>query len=106
MSAEMDALVKSATDRLESLEEALDGLQKIRAVYTSDDGKVEASVDGNGALVGLWLAESITQTPAAEVGPLITAACHRAAAQAGEERAKVIGKLNTAFAPAESPGPE
>lgn len=97
MSAEMDALVNQATEKLEHLEEALDSLQKIRARYSTDDGSVTADVDGNGALVGLWLDESITEKAAKDVGELITAASQQAAQLAAQKRAEVLDRLNAAF---------
>ncbi len=97
MSAEMDALVNQATEKLEHLEEALDSLQKIRARHSTDDGSVTADVDGNGALVGLWLDESITEKAAKDVGELITAASQEAAQLAAQKRAEVLDRLNAAF---------
>lgn len=97
MSAEMDALVNQATEKLEHLEEALDSLQKVRARYSTDDGTVTAEVDGNGALVGLWLDESITEKAAKDVGELITAVSQQAAQLAAQKRAEVLDRLNAAF---------
>lgn len=97
MSAEMDALVKSATDKLEALEQAMYELNAIRAVYTTPDGMVEATADGNGALVGLWLAESITQRPPKEIGDLVVEAGQAAVAEAGRQRSEVMAKLNECF---------
>lgn len=97
MSAEMDALVNQATEKLEHLEEALDSLQKVRARFSADDGSVTAEVDGNGALVGLWLDESITEKTAKDVGELITSASQQAALLASEKRAAVLDRLNAAF---------
>lgn len=97
MSAEMDALVNQATEKLEHLEEALDSMQKVRARYSTKDGSVTAEVDGNGALVSLWLDESITEKPAKDVGELITAASQQAAQLAAEKRAEVLDRLNAAF---------
>ena len=59
----MDALVKSATDKLEALEQAARELGAIRAVYTSPDGLVEATADGNGALQDLLMNQGIVFTP-------------------------------------------
>jgi DNA-binding protein YbaB len=93
----MDALVKSATDKLEALEQAMYELGAIRAVYTTSDGMVEATADGNGALVGLWLAESITQRTAKEIGDMVVEAGQAAVAEAGRRRSEVMAKLNECF---------
>lgn len=97
MSAEMDALVKNASDKLEALEQALYELDHIQGVYESEDGQVEATADGHGALTGLWLAESVTQRNPKEVGELIVQASHRAVAEAGRKRAQVMATLNANF---------
>jgi DNA-binding protein YbaB len=93
----MDALVKSATDKLEALEQAMYELASIRAIHTTPDGLVEATADGDGALVGLWLAESITQRTAKEVGDLVVEASQAAVAEAGRQRSAVMAKLNQCF---------
>ena len=105
MSAEMDALVARATDKLEALEAALYGLQQVRGRYRADDGSVTVEVDSNGALVGLELAESVSSRPPAEVGQLITWACQQAARDAGAQRSEVVGTLNAAFTSPESETP-
>ncbi|NUS45167.1 MAG: YbaB/EbfC family nucleoid-associated protein [Mycobacteriaceae bacterium] len=97
MSAEMDALVKSASDKLEALEEALYQIDRIRGVYAAEDGTVEATADGHGALVGLWLSEAVTQKNPKEVGELVVQASQQAVAEAGKLRAQVLAKLNGEF---------
>lgn len=104
---QMDALVSTATAQLESLEKALHGLDQIRGRFRTDDGIITAEVDGNGALIGLWLAEAITRHPPAEVGPLITWVVQQAAQIAVAERAKVLAQLNEDFgAPVTSEHPD
>ncbi|WP_216897572.1 YbaB/EbfC family nucleoid-associated protein [Nocardia alni] len=98
MSAEMDALVAAATDKLEALEAALYGLGQVRGRHTTEDGLVTVEVDSNGALVGLRLAESITSHSPAEVGQAIIWACTQAAQDAGEQRSAVVSNLNSSFA--------
>ena len=93
----MDELVADATGKLEHLEAALHSLGTLRERVSSPDGTVTAEVDGNGALTDLELTEAITTVPAKDVGPLIVATCHRAAAAAGARRAQVIAELNRAF---------
>ncbi len=97
MSAEMDALVAQATEKLEALEAALYGLKQIRGRFTTQDGSITTEVDSEGALVGLDLAESITSQPPAEVGKAIVWACKQAAEQAGAQRSAVVATLNSSF---------
>ncbi|MEU2032195.1 YbaB/EbfC family nucleoid-associated protein [Nocardia amamiensis] len=103
MSAEMDALVASATQKLEALEAALYGLGQVRGRFTSEDGAVGVEVNSDGALVGLTLAESVTSLPPAEVGQLIVWACRQAAEDAGAQRSKVVATLNESFGPSGQP---
>ncbi|MCM6777757.1 YbaB/EbfC family nucleoid-associated protein [Nocardia sp. CDC159] len=97
MSAEMDALVAAATQKLEALEAALYGLKQVRGRHTTDDGSVSVEVDSNGALVALSLSEAVTSRPPAEVGQAIIWACQQAAQDAGEQRSKVVSELNSTF---------
>ncbi|WP_330183219.1 YbaB/EbfC family nucleoid-associated protein [Nocardia sp. NBC_01503] len=99
MSAEMDALVNGVTNQLEALETALAGLRGVRGRFTSADRSVSAEVDGDGALTGLWLAESVTTRPPAEVAQLILWASREAAARATAQRAEVLAGLNESLAP-------
>ncbi|MFR9752132.1 YbaB/EbfC family nucleoid-associated protein [Nocardia sp. 004] len=104
MSAEMDALVASATQKLEALEAALYGLKQVRGQFTTEDGSVRVEVNSDGALVGLTLAESVSTRPPAEVGQLIIWACGQAAENAGAQRSKVVATLNESFtSPADPP---
>lgn len=95
----MDALVTGVTNQLEALEAALYDLKRIRGRFSSEDGSVTAEVDGEGALVGLWLAESVTSRPTAEVSQSILYACGRAAAEAGAQRSRIVARLNESFVP-------
>jgi DNA-binding protein YbaB len=99
MSAEMDALVAQATEKLEALEAALFGLKQVRGRFTSDDGLVSVEVDSDGAMVGLALAESVTGYTPSDVGQLIIWACQQAAQDAGRQRSEVVATLNSAFVP-------
>ncbi|WP_067562049.1 YbaB/EbfC family nucleoid-associated protein [Nocardia acidivorans] len=99
MSAEMDALVAGVTNQLEALEAALAGLRGVRGRFTSEDRSVSAEVDGDGALTGLWLAESTTTRSPADVSRLVLWACREAAARAAAQRAEVIAGLNESLAP-------
>lgn len=100
MTAEMDAVVSGATQKLAALEAALYELGQVRGRFTTEDGVVTVEVDSDGALVGLTLAESATSMPPAEVSQLIVWACAQAAEDAGEQRSKAVGTLNESFAPA------
>ncbi|TLF82283.1 YbaB/EbfC family nucleoid-associated protein [Nocardia cyriacigeorgica] len=102
MSAEMDALVAGATQKLEALEAALYGLKQVRGRFTTEDGMVSAEVNSDGALVALSLAETVTSLPPAEVSQLIIWACRQAAEDAGGQRSNVVAALNESFA-ADSP---
>ncbi|KAA8886319.1 YbaB/EbfC family DNA-binding protein [Nocardia colli] len=99
MSAEMDALVANATQKLEALEAALYGLKQVRGRHTTEDGSVTVEVDSDGALVALSLAETVTSLAPAEVGQLIVWACRQAAEDAGNQRSKVVATLNESFVP-------
>lgn len=99
MSAEMEALVSGVGKQLEALESALAGLREVRGRFSSEDRSVTAEVDGDGALTGLWLAESVAARPPAEVAQLILWACQQAAAAATSQRAAVLAGVNSALAP-------
>lgn len=103
MSAEMDALVAQATQKLEALEAALHGLKQVRGAFTTEDGAVSVEVDSDGALTALRLGESVTSLPPAELGKLIVWACRQASEDAGGQRSKVVATLNESFAPAAAP---
>ncbi|GAA5067749.1 YbaB/EbfC family nucleoid-associated protein [Nocardia callitridis] len=98
MSAEMDALVANATQKLEALEAAMYGLKQVRGTFTTEDESVTVEVNSEGALVGLNLAESVTTLPPAEVGQMIVWACKQAAEDASGQRSKVVATLNESFA--------
>ncbi|WP_405489546.1 YbaB/EbfC family nucleoid-associated protein [Nocardia sp. NBC_00511] len=99
MSAEMDALLGRVNQQLAALEATLHGLAGVRARFGSPDGSVTAEVDADGALTGLWLAESVTSQPPAEVSRLILWACQQAAALATAQRSRIIADLNGSLSP-------
>jgi DNA-binding protein YbaB len=105
MSAEMDALVASATEKLEALEAALYGLEQVHGRFSAEDGAVSVEVNSEGALVALTLSESVTSLAPAEVGQLIVWACRQAAEDAGAQRSKVVATLNESFTPGAGGGP-
>jgi hypothetical protein len=97
MSAEMDALVDAATEKLEALEAALYGLKQVRGRHTTEDGSVTVEIDSDGALIALSLSEQISSRPPSEVSQLILWACQQAAKDAGTQRSAVVSTLNSAF---------
>ncbi|MGI5221267.1 YbaB/EbfC family nucleoid-associated protein [Nocardia sp. CA-290969] len=99
MSAEMDALVAGATQKLEALEAALYGLKQVRGRFTTEDGMVSVEVDSDGALADLRLSEAVTSLAPAEASQLILWACRQAAEDAGGRRSEVIAALNESFTP-------
>ncbi|MEC3954835.1 YbaB/EbfC family nucleoid-associated protein [Nocardia sp. CDC153] len=94
MSAEMDALLDRVNQQLETLEATLHGLAQVRARFTAEDHSVTAEVDADGALTGLWLAESVTARSPSEVSRLILWACQQAASEATAQRSRIIARLN------------
>ena len=106
MSAEMDALVAGATQKLEALEAALYGLKQVRGEFTTEDEMVSVEVDSDGALVGLRLSEGVTSLAPADASQLIIAACRQAAEHAGGQRSAVVAALNESFAPTPPESPE
>ncbi|MCE5289717.1 MAG: YbaB/EbfC family DNA-binding protein [Nocardiaceae bacterium] len=84
--------------QLELIEEALAGLSAITAVYASPDGLVVTEADASGALVGLWLDETVCQLPGDDVGRLIVRAAAEASALAGAHRDHVFSALTSAVA--------
>ncbi|AYF79065.1 YbaB/EbfC family DNA-binding protein [Nocardia yunnanensis] len=100
MSAEMDALLGRVNDQLATLESTLHGLSQVRARFTAEDRSVTAEVDAEGALTGLWLAESATTRSPAEVSRLILWACQQAAMAATTQRARIVAGLNESLTPA------
>ncbi|AOW94405.1 hypothetical protein BFN03_04135 [Rhodococcus sp. WMMA185] len=93
----MDAVVGRATEKVNLLEEALSGLQSIKARASSESDQVTAEVDGNGNLTGLWMDDSISTLDARTLAALITSTTHEAARLATEQRAQVMRALQDAF---------
>ncbi|APB01362.1 hypothetical protein [Nocardia seriolae] len=94
MTAEMDALLERVNRQLETLEATLQGLSQVRARFTAEDRSVTAEVDADGALTGLWLAESMTTRSPVEVSRLILWACQQAALEATVQRSRIVARLN------------
>lgn len=93
----MDAIVGRATERVNLLEEALAGLQSIRARASSESDQVTAEVDGNGTLTGLWMDDSISRLDARTLAAMITSTTQEAARLATEQRTRVMTALQDGF---------
>lgn len=97
MTAELDALVNQANQRLAALQTAREGLSQVRGRHTTEDGLITAEVDCNGALISLKVAESITARTPSETAQLILQACRQATVDAGRQRSAVVNRLNVEF---------
>ena len=93
----MDAIVGRATEQVNLLEEALAGLQSITARAASESDQVTAEVDGNGALTGLWMDDSISSLDARTLAAMITSTTQEAARLATEQRTRVMTALQDGF---------
>jgi DNA-binding protein YbaB len=91
-------VVELAENKLELIENALAQLAAITAVYRSPDGLVVAEADASGALVGLWLDESLCQHTGADVGQRIVEAAAQAAGTAATRRDYVFSALTSGIA--------
>ncbi|MCQ4120305.1 YbaB/EbfC family nucleoid-associated protein [Rhodococcus tibetensis] len=94
---EMDTIVGRATEQVNLLEEALDGLRSIKARASSESDHVTAEVDGNGTLTGLWMNDSIAGLDSSALATLITSTTQEAARLATEQRTQVMTALHDAF---------
>ncbi|WP_067574481.1 hypothetical protein [Nocardia acidivorans] len=97
MSADIQALIAEIGDQLETLVLTADGLAHIQGTATSPNGDITADVAGDGALIGLWLAESVTTRPPAEVAAAVLETCAQAAAHAAQQRSALLIRLSTAL---------
>ncbi|QNG19492.1 YbaB/EbfC family nucleoid-associated protein [Rhodococcus triatomae] len=94
---EMDAIVARAQEKIGLLEDALDGLGRLRARASDEKDTVTAEVDGNGTLTGLWMDDSIATTDSRALGPLIVATVSEAARLATEQRMELMNRLQDGF---------
>ncbi|MFI6046328.1 YbaB/EbfC family nucleoid-associated protein [Nocardia sp. NPDC051321] len=88
---ELIARVQQQMYRLRDLNEATTG---ILMTETSEDGSVTASVDGNGALVGLSLSGAIAKLSPADFEKTLVDTARAAAYRAFAERAELVTAYN------------
>lgn len=93
MNAEVAAVLADVERQRAALASATGALRDLRGRATSPDGLCAAEVDLSGALVALWLDESVTTRPPREVGALVAATAASAAAAAGQRRAEVLAAV-------------
>lgn len=94
---QVEAIVDHVQTQLGAMESTLAGLGTVRGTASNDDGSIVAHVDGNGALAGLTLAESVTRRDAQAVAAEILAVAHEAARRAAEERVRLFDSLRRAL---------
>lgn len=90
----MDELLERAQRQLDCLRGAAEQLSRISATVTCPGGHVTATVDGEGALTGLTLADSARGIDAAVLGDVVVATAARAAAQAFARRSALLTQFN------------
>ncbi|MFI6171637.1 YbaB/EbfC family nucleoid-associated protein [Nocardia sp. NPDC051052] len=88
---ELIARVQQQMYRLRDLNEATTG---ILMTETSEDGSVTASVDGNGALVGLSFTGAIAKLSPADFEKTLVDTARAAAYRAFAERAELVTAYN------------
>jgi hypothetical protein len=93
MAHAFDETMGVARARSRAFGQAADELAGARGHTRSPGGDAEAVVDGRGALVSLWLAESVTRLPPEAVGALIVATAHAAASDVLRRRRQVLDDL-------------
>ena len=94
---ELDALVGSAQDRLDTLRETHERLDRIRIRLTSPDNLVTVVADGSGAMVELELAENLGSVAAHTLASTITDTAAQAAAAALDQREAILQSLQASF---------
>ncbi|MFM9377412.1 YbaB/EbfC family nucleoid-associated protein [Gordonia sp. VNK21] len=109
MTAELDAVLCRARDRLDALQHAREQLAAARETGEGDDGRVQAVVDAGGGLVGLRLAPGAGGGDADRLAQAVLAAAGGAAAAMAVRRTAVLTELQEALgadtADGTSPGP-
>ncbi|WP_415974199.1 YbaB/EbfC family nucleoid-associated protein [Rhodococcus sp. 077-4] len=94
---ELDALVGSASHRLDALRETNERLDRIRVRVTSPDNVVTVVADGSGAMVELELAENLGSIAADTLASTITDTAAQAAAAAFDQREEILQSLQASF---------
>ncbi|MEV0356832.1 YbaB/EbfC family nucleoid-associated protein [Nocardia sp. NPDC050697] len=94
----MDELEAGVRKRLFRLKDLADDMAGVRGRWTSEDGAVTVEVDGNGALVDLVLAPSISALTPADFEQRVVATANAAARAAFERRAKLVNAFNAEVA--------
>lgn len=89
----MDAVLARATAALAAMEETHHRLATARARVTHPCGLVSVEVDAEGAMTGLWMAESLTGVDAGELGRVIVETAVRAAELVARQRDALLASL-------------
>ncbi|QBS42964.1 YbaB/EbfC family nucleoid-associated protein [Nocardia sp. CS682] len=90
----MDELLARVQKQMYRLRDLNDATAGILATETSPDGAVTASVDGNGALVGLSLGGAIAKLSPADFQKTLVDTAQAAAYRAFAERAELVTAYN------------
>ncbi|NDK91951.1 YbaB/EbfC family nucleoid-associated protein [Gordonia desulfuricans] len=93
----MDELEARAAAQLGRLREFGEQLARIRVRETSADDAVTVEVDGNGVLLGLWLADGMERLGGARLGETIVTTSALAAQRAFAARAAVTEEFTDSF---------
>ncbi|NKY88778.1 YbaB/EbfC family nucleoid-associated protein [Nocardia veterana] len=89
-----DELETSVRKRLYRLHDLADGMRSVRAVETSPDGAVTVAVDGDGALVNLEFAQSVSSLTPEEFERRLVDTAAAAVRRAFTDRAALITAFN------------
>lgn len=90
----MDELEASVRRRLYRMQDLSEDMAGVRATETSEDGSVTVEVDGNGALLNLAFAASISQLTPAEFEEKLVSTALVAAQTAFAKRAELVTAFN------------
>ncbi|MEU0872323.1 YbaB/EbfC family nucleoid-associated protein [Nocardia brasiliensis] len=90
----MDELIARVQQQMYRLRDLNDATAAILVTETSPDGAVTASVDGNGALVGLELSGAIAKLTPADFEKTLVDTAQAAAYRAFAERAGLVTAYN------------
>ncbi|MGW0039062.1 YbaB/EbfC family DNA-binding protein [Gordonia sp. NPDC003376] len=93
----MDELEARAAAQLGRLREFGEQLARIRVRETSADDTVTIEVDGNGALLGLWLADGMDRLGGTRLGETVVTTAALAAQRAFAARAALTEDFTDSF---------